>query len=72
MLYIIVGAIVIFVVFGAIIGFAASMSERENPLKGAAAGAGAGLLLGLHQGCGCALILLGGAIAFAVGKWVLG
>ncbi len=68
----IVGAIVICVVIGAIFGFLSNASEGENPVTGAAGGAMAGGFFGLQQGCGCAIMIGLAAIAIAVGKMIIG
>ena len=44
MLEIIVGAVVILVILGAVFGFLSSASEGENPVKGAAQGAAVGAI----------------------------
>ena len=76
MLYIVVGSVAVFVVLGIIFGIAAALGEKENPIKGAAAGAGMGALVGLHQGCGCAislgLLLLGAWIVSSIWQWLIG
>jgi hypothetical protein len=68
----IVGAIVICVVIGAIFGFLGNTSKGDNPVAGAAGGAMAGGFFGLQQGCGCAIMIGLAAIAIAVGKMIIG
>ena len=70
--YIVVGVVAIFVVLGIVLGAISSASEGKNPLEGAAAGGVMGAMAGLQQGCGCATILALGAIALAIGRWILG
>ena len=67
-----VGIVVIGAVIGLLAGAFSGLSERQNPIKSAAVGAGAGAAVGLQQGCGCIapLVLLG--IAIAVGRAILG
>jgi len=72
MLEIIIGAVVILAILGALFGFFSSASEGKNPISGAAAGAAGGAFVGLSQGCGCAVMVGLAALAFGVGKWILG
>ena len=72
MLEIIIGAVVIFAILGAIFGGLGSAADGDNPIEGAAGGAFFGAVAGLQQGCGCAFTLLIAGLVFAVGKWILG